>query len=185
MKKLFLLLYLIPSLASAQKITINGAQQNYRLLTWDDFKGTPDENSNYTAMTYYTIRWDIDTTVPWKNVAAFPPLKVSVNFTDQSWVNTQKEPIHKMLRHEQGHFDIAIACAAELQKRFDSTTFPLKTAMVDINAMYKEAFDKCTKIQTRYENETDHSRNIDAQLNWNSDIAKLLKQHVQSLTLTN
>jgi hypothetical protein len=156
----------------AQSIAING-KEGYRPLTWEDYKGAPAKNAGITAVTLCTLTWKVDTALAGQNKDAFPPLKVAVNFTGNSWVNMENEPTQALLRHQQGYFDIAVVCAADLQKKFNDTTFDaFETAMPVITRMYRETLAKCDRMQKRYGATTNHGTKDGDQRAWDTHLSK-------------
>lgn len=126
-------------------------------------------------MTYCNITWKVDTARARQNKTAFPPLKVVVGFDERSWVNTQRETTPTVLRHEQGHFDIAVVCAAELQRKFNDTTFDaFENAMPAITHMYRETLAKYDRMRRRYSAVTANGRNTKEQTAWDSYLEKEL-----------
>src|SRR5258708_674655 len=103
-------LLLMPSLAFAQakgEETIDW--QSSRQLTWNDYKGRPDPNAEAAASTttYLGIEYKMeDKSFSWKIQCRFSLTK--------SWGRTKTDLI---LKHEQGHFDIAEIFARKLHKR--------------------------------------------------------------------
>lgn len=182
MKKLLLALCLAPSLSFAQSIAING-KEGYRKLTWDDYRGAPAKKSGLTAMTLCNITWQVNTALAKQDKDSFPSLKVSVSFGENSWVNRENEPTPAMLRHEQGHFDIAVVCAAELQRKFNDTTFgTFETAMPCITRMYQETLAKCDRMRSRYGITTSNSRNTKEQAAWDTYLDKEIARCLQAQT---
>lgn len=182
MKKLLLLFCLLPAVTFAQKITINGKEGN-RPLVWKDFDGKVNKEAPYWAATYASIGCDLINSDGVKN-GETPKFQVTVGFGKESWANRKKELSDDLLKHEQGHFDIALICGAELQKRLDDTTFTLKTCRAVSSRMYQEAYAKLRKMQFDYDRETNHSKNSEEQAKWNAALAAGLARYAQ-LSLTN
>lgn len=172
MKRTLLALCLAPTLCFGQSIAING-KEGYRKLTWEDFRGAPAKNIHLTAVTLCNITWKVDAERAKQNKDAFPPLKVSVNFSENSWTNTQHDTTRTILRHEQGHFDIAVVCAAELQRKFNDTTFDVfETAMPAITRMYHETLAKYERMRKRYATVTANGKNLKEQSTWDTYLDK-------------
>ncbi|WP_276135088.1 DUF922 domain-containing protein [Polluticoccus soli] len=183
-RTLLALLCLAPSLCFAQSITVNG-KEGYHKLTWNDYRGAADTTKHYPAMTHCNITWKVDTTRAKQNKTAFPPLKVVVGFTDRSWVNTEREATPAALRHQRGHFDIAVVCAADLQQKFNDTTFDVfENAMPAITRMYQETLAKYERMRKRYATVTANGKNTKEQATWDTyldkEITRCLKPPVGS-----
>ncbi len=129
-------------------------------LKWEDFKGKPDTTSDLAAITASTITWKI-----------FPKgstfiIKVYCYFTRSwSWMLFKNAQI--LLKHEQGHFDIAELCARKFR-------LALKTARLqnsnEIYTIYAKIQAEKKKLNSLYDEETDFSNNVEKQLYWSKKI---------------
>jgi hypothetical protein len=168
----FFIALLVACLSSgAQTVVISGAEGN-RPLTWSDFTGSPDASSIYFANT----GWNIGYTMPPIRVTSDSVslkgfvVKLELNPV-KSWVKKGRESAD-LLKHEQGHYDITALAAAEFYREIlnlqvgDQAT--LKGRITEINDKLQ------AKIETtniRYDLQTDHSRNAQAQQKWDQKIA--------------
>ncbi|WP_276135102.1 DUF922 domain-containing protein [Polluticoccus soli] len=161
--------------AFAQKVSING-KEGYRQLSWEDFKGKVDKASPFTAVTHWFLSWNEGK--PAKDAHGKPVLQpeVEVSFMGDSWVNKKRDLSPELLRHEQGHFDIALVCAAELAKQVKAASFTAKNFEPLMNKLFDAAYDKCARLQEQYDAETGHGcEEHDAdQQRWNSFLAQQL-----------
>lgn len=136
-------------------------------LTWDDYKGTPDPDSDAAASTtsYLGIEYDISNyTVTYKIICRFSKNK--------SWVATKTDHI---LGHEQGHFDITEIFARKLNKLTGQYKFNKNTYQQDLQKIYNDLQHEKEEFQNTYDNETDFSRNKEQQTNWLKRIEKMLE----------
>jgi hypothetical protein len=106
-----------------------------RALTWDDFKGTPPEDSPYVAHIYWSINYQFTTCKEGKK----PRLKVQVGVRPKSW--RVKEEL-KLLRHEYGHYLIGCLCALAFLKR---TSHDFKDPKISYPDWYKQVLAACLK----------------------------------------
>lgn len=79
--------------------------QSERVLNWSDYKGIPDGESHYSALTHAEIRYKVSMQ---RSLAKFD--FATFFFKKTSWTKHTQDPL--LLKHEQIHFDIA-----ELHKR--------------------------------------------------------------------
>ena len=79
--------------------------QPERTLNWMDYKGVPDQQSHYTALTHAEIRYQVSMQ---RSFAKFDFATLFLKKT--SWTKHTRDPL--LLKHEQVHFNIA-----ELHKR--------------------------------------------------------------------
>ncbi|MFT3825469.1 MAG: DUF922 domain-containing protein [Chitinophagaceae bacterium] len=138
-----------------------------RKLTWSDFKAVPDPNSTNAALTISSIN-------------------IEFGYSDQSWHYSIKCRFDKnrswmrvksgqILTHEQGHFDIAELYARKLNKALKEYRFRPKTINRDVNSIYEKLMAEHHKAQSKYDRETDFSRDKSKQAVWTSKIAKDLQ----------
>lgn len=144
-------------------------------LTWSDFKGTPDAGSNFVASTNsgmsfsfsYSIRND----------------EVSYNFTNESFFYPEMSWYKKgnvsdyILAHEQTHFDISELHSRIFKKRMEEGVFT-KNIKKEVNELYKEVESERIAMQSRYDDETNHSQIIEAENRWRNYVAEQLQVYV-------
>lgn len=139
-------------------------------LTWSDFKGKPDIGNENNAVTDY-------------NISVIPKLKKdSISFevkcffsTMSSWVKEGTDT-DLLLKHEQGHFDLAEIYARLLRKELLENKFFYRTIQEDFTKLQTASMDNCNKEQVLYDRETNHSSNKERQLEWNRKFEKQLKE---------
>lgn len=169
--KIFLLgLLLIPStLFSQRKEEELLAWSDSRKLTWADYKGNPDAESDAAASTtsYLAIDYNIRST-------SFS-YKIESRFS-----KTRSWGLHKtdyILRHEQGHFDIAEVFARKLHKKMSEYKFNRRTYQKDLKKIYDEVTQEKEEIQNSYDEETNHSINKKKQTEWLGRIEEMLEEY--------
>jgi Bacterial protein of unknown function (DUF922) len=169
LKKYFFLLTALPALSFAQDkdeelIKWASSQQ----LTWSDYKANPNPNSDAAASTttYLGIEFNIDQNgLTWK---------IQCNFSKtKSWGRSKTGFI---LKHEQGHFDIAEIFARKLNKKMSEYKFTQTTYKSDLKNIYEGITKEKEQFQDQYDNETDHSRKKEEQLNWQKKVEKMLEE---------
>ena len=139
LKKYFFLLTTIPAFCFAQdkdEELIDWKTSGQ--LTWNEYKGKPDPNSDAAASTttYLGIEYKMDEKgFGWKIQCRFS--------ITRSWGRAKTDFI---LKHEQGHFDIAEIFARKLNKKMSEYQFNSATYKTDLKTIYtgitgeKEAF---------------------------------------------
>ncbi len=138
-------------------------------LTWADYKGKVDRNSDAAASTttYLAIEYHI------KNS--------NFSYTIQSrFSKTRSWGLHKtayILSHEQGHFDIAEVFARKLHMKMSTYKFNSKTFEKDLKKIYQDILDEKEKTQNDYDRETRHSINKEKQAEWLKKIEKMLEEY--------
>jgi hypothetical protein len=168
LKNFLLLLLLVPVLSFCQdkdEELINW--KTSRQLTWSDYKGKPDPNSDAAASTttYLGIEYKMDDKgFGWKIECKFS--------ITRSWGRTRTDHV---LKHEQGHFDIAELFARKLNQKMKDYQFNKNTYKDDLKTIYNGITAEKESFQDLYDNETDHSRKKEQQSEWEKKIEKMLK----------
>lgn len=148
-------------------------QDNYipwtetRKLTWNDFKGKPDEKSPFKAKTESSLDIQIST----KGEAATITMVASFDMS-RSWVKDKRDVL---LQHEQTHFDIAELWSRMFKQRLQGKTFPFKNFQSILSRMHGEIQKEGRAMQAQYDKETGHSINEKAQAKWTKKIDADLK----------
>jgi hypothetical protein len=175
--KIFLLLFFTANYTESrsQKVIIHGKEGD-RPLTWDDFKGKPDQDSPFGAYTFtafqskgrsFTYRGD---TVVWVE-----PIEYWVELGNESWVKKDKRT-DTLLQHEEGHFILGKLLVLELNLKMRSAVFLRRDYQLKINSIVKEVADKYKALSILYDKETNHSKNRPEQWKWNTFLATELKR---------
>jgi hypothetical protein len=148
--------------------------QEGRLLTWDDFKGKPAQRNSVASTSY-----DIEHQVIFHSSSATVIIR-SIFFPQLSWKRKGRND-EDILKHEQGHFDIAEIFARKLRVKARRLSCGNAT---ELDSKLKTITEKCEeemdKFQDTYDRETDHSRNGDAQRKWNDSLKKELDRSYAS-----
>lgn len=140
-----------------------------RKLTWDDFKAAPQQMGSTVAMTTTHLGFSYSITngkVTYVIDCQFEKKK-SWGLVKNDWI----------LKHEQGHFDIAEIFARKLNKAVGEYQFNKNTFQKDLDAIYKSVVNEKEKFQQLYDEETDHSRNKARQEEWLNKIEAELKNN--------
>jgi hypothetical protein len=139
-----------------------------RQLTWSDYKGDPDPRSDAAASTttYLGIEYKMDE----KGFS----YKIQCRFSiTKSWGRSKTDFV---LKHEQGHFDIAEIFARQLNKRMGEYQFSQTTYKTDLKSIYDGVTKEKEAFQNLYDKETDHSRKKEQQLEWLKKIGMTLEE---------
>jgi len=141
--------------------------QEDRRLTWDDFKAPPQKLGSTAAMTTTHLSFAYNITngkVTYKIDCRFEKNK-SWGLVKNDWI----------LKHEQGHFDIAEIFARKLNKLTYEYQFNRTSFQKDLDIIYKSVVDEKEKFQQQYDDETDYSRTKTKQEEWLKKIESELK----------
>ena len=139
-----------------------------RKLTWADFKGKPDPASTNAALTNSSITLSSE--------YSDRKIKYIVNCKFNKLLSWGRVRNDYILKHEQGHFDIAEAHARLLFKNLNEYKFNSRTANEDVNRIYSETMKEHVGMQKQYDVVTNHSLDSTEQFNWNRKIDSMLSQ---------
>lgn len=155
------LFLLVPFLASAQY---------YHRLAANDFQGTPSADDQALAYTNCDVKYTYQA-VHRNNVynvyfnveLVFNPDK---SFIRLNWIKDQDMLLH-VLRHEQGHYNIAFLLKCELYTAFRRHSYTANYQQ-EIAEIFKQVEAKYQKINDDYEQQTLHMQNDRKQEEWNA-----------------
>ena len=136
------------------------------MLTWDDFKSAPRENTDAVASTSTTLGLQYML----KNGKL--DYQITCNFSKKRSWGLVKTPY--ILAHEQAHFDITELFARKLHQQLQAYTPNRRTFQKDINTIYENVLKSKEAFQQLYDGETDHSRKKVRQEEWLVRIDDLL-----------
>jgi len=145
-------------------------------LKWSDFKATPDRSHPYAAITYSGMSYGFSADVV--NGEVYVNYTVNCFFVaNKSWVKKRYLGDAELLRHEQLHFDITELFTRKFRKELSTMNFT-ENVKSEIKAVYKRLTSEKVSLQEKYDSETDHSKNRQAQKVWqlkiDSELQKLL-----------
>ena len=169
-KLLFPVLLLLSSISFCQESNeeLIYWNSNYK-LSWEDYKGKADPNSDAAASTatYLGIDYNLGREgLTYKITCSFSKAK--------SW---GRHKTGHILSHEQGHFDITEIFARKLNKKMKEYKFDRNSFKTDLRKIYQEAMNEKEKMQNDYDNETNHSINTEKQAEWLTKIQKMLEEY--------
>jgi predicted secreted Zn-dependent protease len=168
-RSFFVTAFIFPLLFLLQKEEDLIKWSENRKLTWDDFKAEPLKMGSTAAMTTTHLGFSY-------NVANGKiTYKIDCEFEkNRSWGLVKNDWI---LKHEQGHFDIAEIFARQLNRSVSDYQFNKTTFKKDLNDIYKSVVDEKEKFQQQYDDETNYSRNKTNQEEWLKKIETSLKEN--------
>jgi hypothetical protein len=194
---LFLIGFLITHQCSSQHVIVNAFMENKkakpdsdtiyydfsRKLTWQDFKGTPDNNHFGRAVTASGFAFDSDMNFDGKNI--YLDIGVYTFFSkNDSWKKPQINSDYHLL-HEQHHFDITRLGSQKLITELADAHFTKENYTQLLTSIFDLVYKENQSIQLLYDRETNHSLDVDKQLEWNDKIAAEIQKLKESLVLIN
>lgn len=143
-------------------------------LTWSDFKGEPDFEHPYAAITYSGMSYGFSAEIVNGKVWVKYDVK-SFFVANKSWVKRWFSNDKELLKHEQLHFDITELYARKFRQRLSEVNFT-ENVKSEIKKVYQDITDEKVKLQELYDVETDHSKKEIAQNKWQLKIETELQK---------
>lgn len=164
------ILFLFVGSSNEETITWNDT----RKLTWEDFKGSPNPNSDAVALTASGITFGYSVKTTGKRIIDYSTSVKAHFYPNKSWYLSEKADDY-ILAHEQLHFDITELYVRKFREQLERLVVNqnIKIQMNQIHVAINEALDKTQKT---YDQQTNHSINVDAQNYWENYIKEELKK---------
>lgn len=146
-------------------------------ITWENFEAQPDENSSFHANTSAGLSYSWGLTNG--NGVIELEYEVKSYFNKQgSWVKSGSKNEY-LLKHEQVHFDITELHARKLRKKLSEINLNSlgKEPREVLNNYYKVIEKERGLMQQKYDRETNHSLNKNAQLKWQEYVERELSNY--------
>lgn len=141
-----------------------------RKLTWGDYQGVLDSNSQFGAISVLSCSFECKKR---KDTLIF--LIVTKLNTKESQVKP-KAKTETLLKHEQTHFDIRELYTRKLRKQFLEFKFSKNTYKKIVDSLYNSNDNMENQYQGKYDKETNLSRNRQKQAEWDKRIAMELQE---------
>lgn len=152
-----------------------------RNLTWQDFKGTPDNNHLGGAVTSSGFAFDSQINFDGKNI--YLDIGVYTFFTkNDSWKKPEINSDYHLL-HEQHHFDITRLGSQKFITELAKAHFTKENYKALLTSLFGKAYKENESIQLQYDRETNHSLEVDKQLVWNKKIAAEIQKLKESVAI--
>lgn len=145
--------------------------QPNQYIQWNDFKGTPNVNSNLIALS--TVGFKVNFSWEGKNRSA---AVYAVFYQNDSWTKVFNTTETELLKHEQLHFDITELFARKLRKELSKRKFKSKYVNKEIQCVVDRLEREKNDYQNLYDKETKHSQSIKQQIDWEKSVAVQLEE---------
>ncbi len=154
-----------------------------RNLTWQDFKGIPDDNHFGGAVTASGFAFDSQMDFDGENI--YLNIGVYTFFAkSESWRKPQINSDYHLL-HEQHHFDITRLGSEKFIAELSNAHFTKNNYKELLVSIFDKAYKESEEMQSQYDAETSHSLNVDKQLEWNSKIGAEIQKLKESVVMKN
>ena len=139
-------------------------------VTWNDFRKTAHLSGNEAAQ----ISTGIQYSVKMENKTLSFVVRSYADKKNSFYIKKKKSD--RLLKHEQGHFDICEIFARKLRKQLMAKPFKQKSLNSEAEKIYKKTIKGMNKFQHLYDKETNHSIDTTMQNKWNTKIAKMISE---------
>lgn len=149
-------------------------------LDWNiHFKGKPDNNSPYYALTAMSWKYSYGSTVYRNRVEIKLQNEISID-KSRSWVKLDKmereESRQNLLHHEQGHVNIQYILLMEADRVLKNRNYSVKNYKAQISQLANEISSYFDTMQKNYDEETEHGSNHKIQARWDKIISDKMEQ---------
>ncbi|MBV7267951.1 DUF922 domain-containing protein [Winogradskyella luteola] len=143
-----------------------------RKLTWEDFKASPNPNSDAVALTASGITFGYSVKTSGRRIIDFTTTVEAHFYPNKSWYLNDRADDY-ILAHEQLHFDITELYVRKFKQQLERLVANqnIKKQMSQIHVAINEALEK---MQKSYDAQTKHSINVEAQKYWQNFIEEEL-----------
>jgi hypothetical protein len=140
-------------------------------LRWSDFKKPPPKDSPVAAVTASGIAYRFSA-IESRGKMEVDCIIDALFYPESSWYRpeTANEII---LSHEQLHFDISELFARKMRARIESYSFS-SNVKTEMNRIYEQILKEMRAFQKSYDEDTNFSREVEKQMEWNKRISKEL-----------
>lgn len=139
-----------------------------RKLVWADFKAEPRRGSHYAAEVFTSFAYEGKSTVK-DGVIILNLSAKAYMLKESSWGRPDARNAYA-LNHEQRHFDIVKIIAERFKRKIQTEIHSLEDYNSQMQYEFIESFREMHRLQTQYDDETNHSLNQAAQERWNQKI---------------
>jgi predicted secreted Zn-dependent protease len=144
------------------------AAQPYKKLTSTDFRGKPQTGTNEIAFTHCSISYSYTA----HKEGDYYRLDFNILLVmdhDRSWINRDmvntSEKMTDILKHEQGHYNLAYMEQQELLRTVSHTVFRDNFRSV-ADGIFKRVNEKYQQLNLDYDDDTQNSTNLAQQRSW-------------------
>ncbi|MCB0381793.1 MAG: hypothetical protein KDD05_00375 [Psychroserpens sp.] len=143
-------------------------------LTWSDFKGQIEVDSDAAAVTASGITFSYSIRKTDNRITGFEAVAQAHFYPENSWFIKDRCNDH-ILAHEQLHFDITELHVRIFRYRLTKLKVS-QTIKEQLSLLHREINDQLSVMQHQYDTQSQNSINKEAQLKWNAYVAVNLKK---------
>jgi len=144
-------------------------------LTWNDFKGTKNIQSDAVAVTASGITFGYSVRKANLKIVDFTVSVEAHFYSEKSWV-VKALANDYILAHEQLHFDITELHVRKFRQQI-STVKVSQHLGSELDRLHKNINKELAAMQNQYDTESNNSINKEAQTKWITFVKNELKKH--------
>lgn len=145
-----------------------------RRLSWSDFRANPPSDSPVAATTASGVSYRFSAMEEGEKIQVDCNVETFF-YPESSWYRPESANAN-ILSHEQLHFDISELFARKMKRSIDRHHFSSEVKS-EIREIYLEIIEEMRAFQNRYDQETNYSRSVEKQEEWNRMIAAALREN--------
>ena len=174
MKMLILIFITLLSFFSSENDSEKISWSESYQLSWADFQGAPQGGSSYVASTNSGMSFSFS--FGSKNGEIQYDYSIESNFYPKlSWYKKGQVSDY-ILKHEQTHFDISELHSRMFRKLMEEGHFS-ENIKAEVASLYEKTETERKAMQKRYDQETNHSQNIEKEHQWRNYVDAQLKEY--------
>ncbi|WP_040281115.1 DUF922 domain-containing protein [Psychroserpens damuponensis] len=173
LSRLLIVLLCLLKFATTNEVTMSWSES--KKLTWADFKGAVDVNTDAVAVTASGITFSFSVSESDGKFVDFSAETYAHFYPEKSWYNKTKGDDH-ILAHEQLHFDITELHVRKL--RYNISKIKVSQHIKhDLRAVHEQANKELAIMQNTYDTQTNNSINKVEQVTWSKFVKNELDKY--------
>ena len=167
----FLIIFLcLLNVASNDEVTISWNAS--KKLTWEDFRGPVEANTDAVAVTASGITFSFSVKQSNTTFVSFEAQADAHFYPEKSWYIKEKGDDH-ILAHEQLHFDITELHVRQLRYGISKLRIS-QSIKEDLRRLHNQANENLAKMQNAYDTQSQNSMNREQQNIWSKFVKEEL-----------
>lgn len=143
-----------------------GGKAHSGKLSWEDFTGKVPESTRFDANTSVNVVPRMRHAGTKSDTMRLEYLEVRVEVDSlKTWAKPNRRTAD-LLQHEQGHIDLFVLCAREMDDRLSHATVTRKNLKKVVDDLTTSIAGRYKELSLRYDRETEHVRNREKQAIW-------------------
>lgn len=148
-------------------------QSSYK-LSWDDFKGNPQTDTDAVAVTASGITFSYSVQTKDSKIISFNTKAEAHFYPDKSWYLKDRANTY-ILAHEQLHFDITELHVRKFRKQIEFINVS-QNLRSDLDQLHQKINKALYAMQKQYDSESNNSINKEQQAHWIEFVYEELKK---------